>query len=131
MLAKLHGTVFPDGPWDEAFWRGAIASSHDLILVLEDRAFIALRLIGPEAEILTVGTTLPGKGDGMALVEEAKLRALAAGAQRLFLEVSIANKAALGLYGKAGFARVGNRPNYYSDGSDAAIMRFDLAQGDE
>jgi ribosomal-protein-alanine N-acetyltransferase len=45
----------------------------------------------------------------------------------MFLEVAVGNVAALGLYRKHGFSQVGRRPRYYANGSDALVMRAELA----
>ncbi len=41
---------------------------------------------------------------------------------RVLLEVSAANQAALGFYAAEGFAEIDRRPRYYRDGSDAVVM---------
>lgn len=41
---------------------------------------------------------------------------------RIILEVSKNNRAAISLYDKFGFIQIGHRKNYYSDGSDAIVM---------
>lgn len=132
-LATLHRQVFPDGPWDEGFWSGTIANAFDTVLLSSEPAtgFAAYRLLGDEAEILTIGTTRPRRGEGAALLEAMIVGATAAGAERLFLEVSTSNKAALALYRRFGFQEAGTRRAYYRDGSDAAILRLSLARGDD
>ena len=131
-LADLHGQVFADAAWDESFWTGAIAAAFDDVLILGEppRAFAALRRLANEAEVLTVGTTAPGQGDGRRLMEAMILRATVAGAESLFLEVSTANKVALRLYDACGFKTVGRRQAYYRDGTDALILRRGLTRGD-
>jgi ribosomal-protein-alanine N-acetyltransferase len=49
-----------------------------------------------------------------------------AGAESAVLEVRAGNKAAISLYHKLGFAEVGKRKAYYSDGEDALLMQKDL-----
>lgn len=133
LLAALHGSVFPESPWASDFWAKSIASPHDAAFLMGEppRGFALLRLLGPEAEILTIGTTEPGRGDGRALLSRLVITAAASGAESLFLEVSAANSRGVRFYRAAGFAPVGKRPNYYQDGSDAIIMRLGLsARGD-
>ncbi|MEO1657902.1 MAG: GNAT family N-acetyltransferase [Pseudomonadota bacterium] len=127
-LAALHARLFPKGPWDQAFWQDAIKRPSDVALVLGQppRGLALIRIAADEAELLTVGTTLPGQGDGRALVSAASKTALDLGAERLFLEVSTLNRAALGLYRAMGFVRLALRPAYYSDGSDAEVMALAL-----
>ena len=45
------------------------------------------------------------------------------GVSEVFLEVSVQNQAAIGLYTKLGFVKVGHRKAYYSDGSAAIVMK--------
>ena len=44
-------------------------------------------------------------------------------ADRMLLEVSSANHAALAFYGAHGFVQIDRRPRYYRDGSDALVLR--------
>ncbi|MEM1379836.1 MAG: ribosomal-protein-alanine acetyltransferase [Pseudomonadota bacterium] len=127
-LAALHATVFPSGPWDEAFWETAIGAPFDRVLVLGDppRGFALFRIVGADADLLTIGTRTPGEGDGKSLLETIVIDAAAEGVESLFLDVSVANKAASTLYRSAGFAKVATRDRYYADGSDALVMRLDL-----
>ncbi|NRA30531.1 MAG: GNAT family N-acetyltransferase [Parvularculaceae bacterium] len=129
-LARCHAAVFPDGSWDRAFWRGALASPHDVTLVLGQplHAFALFRLLGDEAELLTIGTERRGEGAGAVLLEGVIARALAARAKRLFLEVSDANKAARKLYDRFGCVQTGRRRRYYADGSDALTLRLELGE---
>ena len=67
-----------------------------------------------------------GKGIGRMLFEETIRQARARGIGVIFLEVSTRNDAAIRLYEKMGFRRVGVRENYYADGSDAYIYTLNL-----
>jgi ribosomal-protein-alanine N-acetyltransferase len=60
-----------------------------------------------------------------AVLREARMR----GAEEIFLEVDEGNLAALRLYEKLGFAKVGERKAYYEQAgrrSTALVMRRDL-----
>ncbi len=87
------------------------------------------RVASDEAEILTLAVTPAARRRGVAsqLLEAATVRLAAAGATVAFLEVSVKNTAALKLYLGQGFAQVGRRVAYYSDRSDALVLRTDLA----
>jgi ribosomal-protein-alanine N-acetyltransferase len=70
------------------------------------------------------------RGLGTALLAAAMAGARLRGAEAMFLEVAAAgNPAALGLYRGLGFVEVGRRRRYYPDGSDALVLRRDLAGG--
>jgi len=62
------------------------------------------------------------RGVGQRLMEEAKRRAEEEGAKKLSLEVRASNVAALSLYMRLGFFKVGTRMAYYRDGEDALLM---------
>jgi ribosomal-protein-alanine N-acetyltransferase len=66
-------------------------------------------------------------GLAQALLAEAVAAGRAAGADRMLLEVSAANDAAIRLYASAGFVEIDRRRRYYRDGSDAVVMRLPLA----
>ena len=73
------------------------------------------RLAADEAEILTIAVEAGwrGRGVGRALMAEMLRRAANAGARAMFLEVDEDNAAALALYRRLGFVKVGERPGYY------------------
>jgi ribosomal-protein-alanine N-acetyltransferase len=56
-------------------------------------------------------------------------RAAAQGAVAMFLEVAVTNTAARALYAAHGFTEAGLRRRYYSDGTDALVLRSTLPSG--
>jgi len=84
-----------------------------------------------EAEILTLAVSPAHRslGLGTALLRAAMRRAAALGAASMVLEVAVTNRAARALYAAHGFAEAGTRRNYYSDGTDALILRSTLPEG--
>lgn len=123
-LARLHAACFPE-PWDakalrELFAAGAYAYRAD-------DGFVLARAAGGEAEILTlaVAPAARGKGLGRLLLQAAIARARDLGAGMMFLEVGADNPAALALYARLGFAKVGDRKAYYG-GRDALVLRLPL-----
>lgn len=129
-LAALHAEAFPPA---ETWGPDAIGLMLGLPgafgLEAPGRGFVLARAAAGEAEILTIAVAPAARrqGLGAALVGAAAAAAAARGALELFLEVSEGNAAALGLYRGLGFAEVGRRRRYYADGSDALVMRLDLA----
>lgn len=131
-FAALHERCF------EKAW--SVADFSALLAQPETRGFLA-RNGGPavglalvcatagEADILTIGADPSHRraGLGLALLDACETAARAAGADRVFLDVSAANEAALKLYVKAGYVRAGLRPRYYGDGSDALLFEKPLA----
>jgi len=94
----------------------------------ESGGLIMVRVAADEAEILTLAVvpTMRRGGIGLALLRQATGLAATFGARTVFLEVSVINVAARALYTKVGFARAGLRRHYYSDRSDALVLRLDL-----
>ena len=73
------------------------------------------------------------RGVAQALIAAALVFAREQGARACFLEVDVANRPAIGLYERLGFAEAGLRRGYYDRGSagraDALVMRLDLGSG--
>jgi tRNA threonylcarbamoyladenosine biosynthesis protein TsaB len=123
-LAVLHAASF-DRPWDEAALRSLLAGPGVFALAVHHEGrmagFVLARAAGGEAEILTLAVmpAARGRGLGRILVRAAAARAAALGAEGLFLEVGTENPAALALYARLGFTRVGARKGYYDSRSQA------------
>ncbi len=132
MLAATHKAAFQhQRPWSAAEFTSLLASP--LIFTCGDsRAFALVRVVADEAELLTLATHPDHQRQGLAraLMPLWQQNAQDRGAQAAFLEVAADNDAALALYSQTGFARVGQRPNYYTspDGRvvDAILMRSTL-----
>jgi ribosomal-protein-alanine N-acetyltransferase len=90
--------------------------------------FVLWRAAGGEAEILTIAVLPPWRRGGLGgrLLAAALAASVRAGADAMFLEAAADNTAALALYEKWQFQRVGLRRAYYGD-KDAVVMRRDLA----
>jgi len=86
-------------------------------------------VVGETAEILTVGVVPTARRCGVARAMLAALctEAVTRGAREVFLEVRVDNDAALALYTREGFERIGVRHGYYEGGRvDAVTMRRQL-----
>jgi ribosomal-protein-alanine N-acetyltransferase len=90
---------------------------------------ILARVAADEAEILTLAVAPEQRrgGVGSALLSAAMDRAAERGAVRMFLEVAVTNDAARALYSAHGFTEAGLRRQYYTDGTDALILRSTLS----
>lgn len=87
-------------------------------------AFCAFWLILEQAHInnLAVLPELRGRGLGTQLLEAIIAEAAHLGAELLTLEVRQSNTPALRLYARAGFERVGERKNYYTNPVEDALI---------
>jgi ribosomal-protein-alanine acetyltransferase len=75
---------------------------------------------------LAVAPEAAGQGIGRRLLAEMERAARRWGAHRLRLEVRADNVRAIRLYEEAGYALIGRRADYYSDGMTALLYAHDL-----
>jgi [ribosomal protein S18]-alanine N-acetyltransferase len=128
-LAALHLAAFtPAQAWGTDTVALLLALPGAFGLWRERAGLVLARMAADEAEILTFGVVPEARrqGHGAALLREAVAAARKRGAGAMFLEVAAANGPALALYAREGFAEVGRRRRYYSDGTDALVLRRDL-----
>lgn len=134
-MASVHAQAF-DKPWDESNFEDLLEGEGIFGVVArgdDPAGVLVCRLAAGEAEILTVGVAAWARrqGVGRALMVAAIERTGQAGAERMFLEVDVANGGAVALYEGLGFQRAGLRKAYYDRGvdglADALVMRLDLA----
>ncbi len=130
-LAAIHAACFAKA-WPAAALHIFVADSAGIGFVALDTeskpaGFVLGRVAADEAEILTLAVSPAHRRQGVASALCAHLLTAlrARGAAALFLEVSNTQAPALALYAGLGFTRVGLRPRYYDDGSDALLMRLD------
>ncbi len=136
--AAIHASGFAH-PWPAGELASLLAEASTIGSAALDpatgrlRGFALSRLAADEAEILTIAVnrSLRGHGIGGDLLREHLSRALFSGARAIFLEVDQANVAALALYARFGFVKVGERKGYYrrpdGNAATAIVMRKDLA----
>jgi len=86
--------------------------------------FIFGCLSATEAEILNVAVdpAFRRKGIGSLLIRELLHRFATAGAKGIFLEVRPSNVPAITLYQRFGFQQIGERPGYYRDPVESALV---------
>lgn len=128
-LATIHAAAFSAADaWSRDVFSLQLELPNVIGVLHGDSGLILVRLAAQEAEILTLAVVPAVRRSGIAtkLLQEAVIRLAAAGAETLFLEVSFKNTAAETLYLRHGFYQTGLRPRYYSDGSDARVLRLDL-----
>ncbi len=134
IMADIHREAFSGF---EAWSRDVMALQLELPttfgFIHSDRAMILAQVAADESEILTLAVN-PGqrrRGLGSLLLRTAIDHAAARGATSMFLEVAVTNDAARALYGSHGFTEAGLRRRYYSDGTDALVLRSTLLRRGE
>jgi ribosomal-protein-alanine N-acetyltransferase len=84
--------------------------------------FILAQTVLDTADIITLCTHPHHRRRGVA--EELVRKLIHTFVGDIFLEVSVYNHAAIRLYERFGFKNVGHRKAYYTDGSDAHVMKL-------
>lgn len=104
-------------------------ANGEFVLVRRNREIMAYLIMlkrknSRHYRIYSIAILPEARGLGIAtiLLEFAEKAALKKSTHKISLEVSENNFAAVNLYLKQGYQKVGNRSNYYADGSDALIM---------
>ena len=126
-VMEIDRACFPE-PWSEKSFVDEMENDNTAYFVAkEDRVlgYAGIWCVFENADItnIAVSPDFRRRGVGekllLALVTEAKIR----GADNIRLEVRANNTAAIMLYEKCGFSKIGVRKKYYSDnGEDALIM---------
>jgi len=135
-VAKLHEQGFYRGWPREEFAAYITGEGTPLYVACDSKRKIAgfamLRHTGEDVELITIAVEgrWRKKGVGLALMRALFDDLLMSPAKRILLEVATDNAAALRLYGKLGFLKVGERRGYYPrpDGTPATaiVMARDL-----
>ena len=135
-------------PWSERSYRFEVTeNSHSLLLVAEAIppgglairpdspdgtpdgqvdlvGMIVIWVIMDEAHVATIAThpDFRGQGIGRRLLARGLLAAYERGARLAYLEVRRSNQVAQKLYEQFGFKVVGERPRYYQDNNEDALL---------
>jgi ribosomal-protein-alanine N-acetyltransferase len=127
VCAAIHLDAFPPiDAWNAQAFAELLAGPGVHGLIDARGGLVLVRQVADEAEILTLATAPALRRQGVArqLLAAALDWARVQGARTVFLEVSEANVPARALYAAAGFVGCGRRPRYYTDGSDALVLRL-------
>ena len=128
-MEAIHATAFPArDAWSRDVFSLQLTMPGIVALLCALKGLIIARVAADEAEVLTLAVTPAARRSGVAaaLLGAAARQVTAMGARALFLEVSVSNDAARALYKRAGFVEKGRRAQYYSDRSDALVLRLNL-----
>lgn len=117
-LSTIHAASFDD-PWSQTCFEDYLKSKKHLIYCAkrEDAiiGFVLISNIAGEAEILTLATVPNERSKGVAtqMLDFALSDLKNQNADAVFLEVASDNQAAIALYLRAGFIKIGLRKAYY------------------
>ena len=120
-------------PWSQSEIFSEIEQENPYSAVIEGEngkpiAYFFVRETGPDVEIMLVGVSRSYQRQGIGrhfILDLIKQRVHQG---EIFLEVSDLNWGAIGFYKSLGFKSHGIRRDYYKDGSNAALMKLNLAK---
>lgn len=136
-LVALEQQAFRGDRMSRAQYRRHLRSAGASVLVataagdLLGSALVFFRRGSTLARLYSIATApaARGRGLGARLLAAAEAAARARGCRALRLEVRVDNPAAIGLYERAGYRRIGAYADYYDDGADAWRYEKPLAAG--
>ena len=136
-VAAVEKNAFTS-PWTEAMFAEELNNPLAVYLVLELSGevcgYAGFWRVLDEAQVTNIAvlSSLRGAGRGKNLVSALLETAARTGAREIFLEVRRSNHAAQKFYAGLGFSVCGQRPGYYQDdGEDALLMSKLLTVDDE
>ncbi|NUO71650.1 MAG: GNAT family N-acetyltransferase [Frateuria sp.] len=127
-LVALEERAFSGDRLSRAQYRRHLASPGAAVLVADTpdegllgSALVFFRRGSTLARLYSIATAQAarGRGIGTGLLAAAEHAARKRGSRALRLEVRVDNAAAIGLYERAGYRRIGRYTGYYEDGADA------------
>ena len=123
-VAALEAVCFPEDPWPERFFALgmsglAVAEEEGAVL-----GYAVLSSVLDEGSLDNIAVAPERRRQGVADGLLAEIEAMGRARELSFitLEVRASNRAAIALYEKHGFARVGRRTNYYEKPREDAIL---------
>jgi len=114
--------------WSVEALQGTLANEGTQAFVSEHggkiSGFVVGRKVADEGEILNlaVGQASRRHGEGQALVAKLLEKFRTDGVSRVFLEVRESNTGGIAFYEAMGFRKVGQRPCYYAEPIEAAVV---------
>jgi N6-L-threonylcarbamoyladenine synthase len=128
-VAALEALSFAD-PWSPDAFAEELEAPRRAYFVAETDGnvvgYTGIMLVDDDAHLMNIAVAADSRGQGIGrqLLGEAIRQARAMGATRMTLEVRPSNAAAIALYESAGLVAVGERPGYYADTGEAALIMW-------
>ncbi len=126
-VAAIEAECFSH-PWSKKSLEESLEKENSLFLVaVEDEkviGYVGMEVIVDEGYIFNVAVSADyrRRGVGYALVRELVTYSMKNSLCFITLEVRESNSSAISLYSKFGFIKAGERKNYYSDPTEAAVL---------
>jgi ribosomal-protein-alanine acetyltransferase len=132
----LDQASFGVDAWSEESVRTELTGPNRVALVARDDGvlvgYAVTALNGDVLDLQRIAVAPQRRRSGLArsLVDVLLREGARSSAQRMMLEVSLANEAGRAFYADCGLVEVARRPGYYRDGSDAVVMEMPLRARD-
>lgn len=126
-VAAIEAECFSH-PWSKKSLEESLKKENSLFLVAYEDGkvigYVGMEVIVDEGYIFNVAVSADyrRRGVGYALVRELVTYSMKNSLCFITLEVRESNCAAISLYSKFGFIKAGERKNYYSDPTEAAVL---------
>ena len=126
-VAAIEAECFSH-PWSKKSLEESLEKENSLFLVAYEDGkvigYVGMEVIVDEGYIFNVAVSADyrRRGVGYALVRELVTYSMKNSLCFITLEVRESNSAAISLYSKFGFIKAGERKNYYSDPTEAAVL---------
>jgi ribosomal-protein-alanine N-acetyltransferase len=117
-------------PWTKRFFEEALISPISVNLIMkkgtETLGYIILYSVADEAHILNIAVHPSHRGKGCAsnLIQYVLGYFERKGVHEFFLEVREGNMAAIRLYQRFGFEKIGKRKKYYAETNEDALVMY-------
>lgn len=129
-IVEIENECFTD-PWTLSMFRESAESELNYFYTARCNGricgYILAGVISPEAEIMSIAVKGEFRKMGIAerLIRDFIASDMMKENEAIYLEVRVSNSAAIGLYEKIGFERLGIRKNYYRlPKEDALVMAY-------
>lgn len=127
-IAAMESLLFGPDAWSEPQVREELTGERRRAWVAGDpvAGYVVTLASGDFVDLQRIAVHPQRQRQGLArvLLDRAVSTARTDRADRMLLEVSSANPAALAFYAAAGFVEIDRRRSYYRDGTDAVVMRL-------
>lgn len=136
-LASIDAALFGADAWSEATFWSELAGVPDrrwYRIAEQDGVIVGYVGLGigigtGDVQTIAVRPDAQGRGCGGVLLDALLAAARERGCSEVLLEVRADNSSAIALYERRDFVGIATRRRYYSDGTDALILRRALTDG--
>ena len=132
-IIKIEQSAYGDDHWNRDIFYSELdrKNSYNKVVLNENNipiAFLISSYLFEEAELLSIAVLKEYRGQGVSklLINDLITHSKFNGIDKIFLEVKESNIIAKSLYEKFGFKKISQRKNYYSDGTNADVMMWEV-----